>query len=446
MHKIADYTLPIINLAIITMSKLQPLVWRTEKRRVNDLLPYEKNPRKITDKQMEDLKESLKKFNLAELPAINLDGKIAAGHQRIKALQLLGRGEEEIEVRTPNRKLTPSEFKQYLLTSNRSGGSWDWEILASDFDIDTLLTAGFDSADLTNIFDDNLEVTDDNFDEEKELEKIKETDIKFGDIYSLGRHRLTCGNSLDMNMVNALMDGKQADMINDDPPYNIGLSYDKGVGNKAKYGGTTNDNKTDEEYRTFAKTLIRNALAVTKADAHVFFWCDERYVWLFQELYRELGIDSKRLCIWVKSTANPTPNIAFNKVTEYCVYGTRGKPYLSDKVKNLHEILNKEMTTGNRLTEDIMDMLNIWLVKRLSSQEYAHPTQKPPTLHEKALRRCSKPNDIVLDLTAGSGSILSACEQLKRTAYLCEMEPIFCQLIINRFKQLSPNEKITKLN
>jgi len=428
------------------MPKLKPLVWRTEKRRVNDLLPYEKNPRKITDKQMEDLKESLKKFNIVELAACNTDGKIIAGHQRIKALQLLGRGEDTIEVRLPNRKLTAEEFKQYLLISNRSGGSWDWEILASDFEIDALLTAGFDSTDLTNIFDDNLEVTDDNFDEEKELEKIKETDIKFGDIYALGRHRLICGNSLDINMVNTLVEGKLADMINDDPPYNIGLSYDKGVGNKAKYGGTTDDNKSEAEYRTFAKTLIQNALAVTKPDAHVFFWCDERYVWLFQELYRELGIDSKRLCLWVKDNASPTPGVAFNKVTEYCVYGTRGKPYLSDKVKNLNEILNKEMTTGNRLTEDILDMLNIWLVKRLPSQEYAHPTQKPPTLHEKALRRCSKPGDIVLDLTAGSGSILSACQQLKRTSYLCEMEPIFCQLIINRFKQLSPNEKITKLN
>jgi DNA modification methylase len=422
------------------------LVWRTEKRRVNDLLPYEKNPRKISEKQMEDLKESLKKFNLAELPAINLDGKICAGHQRIKALQLLGRGEELIEVRTPNRKLTPSEFKQYLLTSNRSGGSWDWEILASDFDIDTLLTSGFDSTDLTNIFDDSLEVTDDNFDEEKELEKIKETDIKTGDIFQIGRHRLICGSSLDPEVVKKLMDGKQADMVNDDPPFNIGLSYDKGVGNKAKYGGTTNDSKSESEYRTFLKTLIQNALKVSKKDAHIMFWCDERYVYLLQEIYKELGIDSKRLCIWIKDNASPTPNVAFNKVTEYCVYGTVGSPYLSDKVKNLNEVLNKEATTGNRLSDDILDMLNIWLVKRLPSQDYQHPTQKPPTLHEKALRRCARPNDIVLDLTAGSGSILSACEQLKRTAYLCELEPIFCQLIINRFKQLSPHEKITKLN
>jgi DNA modification methylase len=428
------------------MPKPVPLVWRTEKRRVNDLLPYEKNPRKITDTQMEGLKESLMKFNLAEIPAINLDGKIAAGHQRIKALQLLGRGEEEIEVRVPNRKLTPAEFKQYLLTSNRSGGSWDWDILASDFDIDTLLASGFDSGDLTNIFDDNLEVSDDNFDEEKELAKIKETDIRPGDIYALGRHRLICGDSLDPNTVAQLMDGNQADMINTDPPYNIGLSYDKGVGNKARYGGTTDDSKSNEEYRVFAKTLITNALMATKFDAHAFFWCDERYVWLFQELYTELGLDSKRLCLWVKDNASPTPGVAFNKVTEYCVYGTRGKPYLSEKVKNLNEILNKETGTGNRLTDDILDLLNIWLVKRLPSQEYAHPTQKPPSLHEKALRRCSRPGDIVLDLTGGSGSILSACEQLKRTAYVSEMEPVFCQLIINRFKQLAPHEKITKLN
>jgi DNA modification methylase len=424
----------------------EKLVWRTEKRRVNDLLPYEKNPRKITDKQMEDLKVSLTKFNLAELPAINLDGKICAGHQRIKALQLLGRGEELIEVRSPNRKLTSSEFKQYLLTSNRSGGSWDFDILASDFDIDTLLISGFDSNDLTDIFDDSLEVSDDNFDEEKQIEKAKDTNIKTGDYFALGRHRLLCGNSTDPAAVKKLMDGKLADMVNDDPPFNINLSYDKGVGNKAKYGGSTNDNKTEAEYRNFIKVIIQNALSVSKKDAHVMFWCDERYVYLLQEIYKELGIDSKRLCIWIKDNASPTPNIAFNKVTEYCVYGTVGSPFLSDKVKNLNEILNKEATTGNRLSDDILDMLNIWLVKRLPSQDYQHPTQKNPTLHEKALRRCTKPGDIVLDLTAGSGSIMSACEQLKRTAYLCEMEPVFCQLIINRFKQLSPHEKVTKLN
>jgi DNA modification methylase len=237
----------------------------------------------------------------------------------------------------------------------------------------------------------------------------------------------------------------RADLINDDPPFNIGLHYDKNFTGKKQYGGTTKDNKSDDEYRMFIKTIMRNALLVTKSDAHVLFWCDERYVWLFQELYRELGIDSKRLCIWLKDSMNPTPQIAFNKMTEFCVYGTLGRPFLSDKIKNLHEIQNKEVSTGNRVADDILDLLNIWMVKRLPGIELEHPTQKPPSLHEKALRRCTRPGDSVLDLTSGSGSVLSACEQLKRTAYCCELEPVFCQVIINRFKQLS-HEKIIKLN
>ena len=122
-----------------------------------------------------------------------------------------------------------------------------------------------------------------------------------------------------------------------------------------------------------------------------------------------------------------------------------GRPYLSEKVKNLNEMQNKEISTGNRLMEDILDLINIWMVKRLPGNEMEHPTQKSPTVHEKILRRCTKPGDIVLDMTAGSGSILASCEQLKRTAYLCELEPVFCQVIINRFKKLS-NEKISKLN
>lgn len=425
------------------MKKLQ---WHTERRKVDELLPFEKNPRKITDKQMKDLQRSLKKYNLAELPAINSDGTIVAGHQRIKALQLLGRGQDRIEVRVPDRLLSRAEFEDYLLTSNRSGGTFDWDMLAENFDVGTLLTAGFDANDLDLIFNDNLDVQDDNWNEEAELKKIKKTDIKPGDLFTLGRHRLICGNALDQQVVKKLMGPARADMINDDLPFNINLSYDKGVGGHSNYGGTTDDHKTDEDYRIFIKTIMQNALIVAKPDCHSFFWCDERYVWLFQELYKELGLDSKRLCIWIKDNASPTPNNAFNKVTEFCVYGTRGCPFLSDKVRNLNEILNKELTTGNRLPDEIMDLFNIWLIKRLPGNEYKHPTQKNPTLHEKALRRCTRPGDIVLDLTAGSGSIVSACQQLKRTAYACELEPLFCQLLLNRFKQSAPYEKIKKLN
>jgi len=243
------------------------------------------------------------------------------------------------------------------------------------------------------------------------------------------------------------MDGEKVNLINSDLPFNISYSYDSGLSHKkGKYGGKTNDNKTDKDYELFVESIIRNALSVAKKDVHVMFWCDERYVWLFQSVYRKLNIDSKRLLIWIKNNFSATPKQAFNKVTEFCVYGTIGSPWINSRIKNLHEIQNKEVTTGNRLTDDILDLLNIWLVKRLPVNEYSHPTQKCPTLYEKSLRRCTKPGDIVLDTTAGSGSLLSACEQLKRTVYMNEIEPIFCQVIINRFKKLNPNEKITKLN
>lgn len=428
------------------MPKTEKLVWRNERRKVDDLLPYEKNPRKITDKQMEDLKESLKKFGLAEVPAIDADGKIVAGHQRIRALQLLGKGQDEIDIRVPNRKLTSGEFKQYLLTSNRSGGSWDWEILASDFDINTLLMAGFDSTDLTNIFDDNLEVTDDDIDIEKELEEAKTTDIKRGDMFTFGKHRLLCGDSTDLNTVKRLVGDEKIDLINIDFPYNIGVDYSSGIGGKQNYGGTTNDKKSDIEYREFLTSILKNALSVSKADCHVFGWLDEKYIGLMQDNYKTLGIEFKRLCLWAKGSHNPTPQIAFNRCVELCMYGIQGSPYLSDKVKNLTEFQNKEIDTGNRLIDDILDLLNIWLVKRLPGNEYEHPTMKPPALYEKSIRRCSRANDAVLDLTAGSGSLMIACDALKRRAYLAEIEPVFCQVILNRFQKLNPHEKVTKLN
>ena len=421
------------------------LEWYTVHRKVRELIRYEKNPRTLSPIQLEGLQRSLRKYNLAELPCINTDGTLVAGNQRILALSLLGRGDEEIEVRIPNRPLSDKEFRDYLLTSNRSGADWDWAKLAADFDLGELLTAGFDANDLSNIFDDNLEIQNDEFDEEKEIERAKDTKIKPGDVFALGRHKLICGDATDPEVAKKLMGTAHADMVNDDLPYNIGLSYDKGVGGKAKYGGTVNDNKSETEYRAFVKAVMQNALAVTKPDAHVLFWCDERWVYLFQQLYKELGIHSLRLCIWIKDNQSPTPAVAFNKATEFVAYGTIGKPWLKDKIRNLNEVINKEVTTGNRLTEDILDLLNIWLVKRLPGTDYEHPTQKPPTLHEKALRRCTRPGDAVLDLTSGSGSILSACEQLGRTAFCCELEPVFCQVIINRFKKIS-HDPVKKLN
>ena len=417
-------------------TKKKALIWHTEKRKVSDLIPNEKNPRTMSQKQIEDLKKSLKKFNLVELPAIDTNNKVIVGHQRLMVLALLGRSEEEIEVRVPNRKLTRKEYDQYLLTSNRVHGDWDWEKLAASFDTDMLLASGFDDIDLSHLFDD-FAVEDDEFDEEKELAKIKVPKSKDGDIYELGGHRLICGDSTDPDVVQRLFEKEKADIIYSDPPYNISLDYDKGLGGKQHYGGNVNDSKSNLEYELFLRRTLENGLSVTKPHAHVFYWCDQTYIGMVQKLYKELGINNKRVCLWIKGSANPTPGVAFNKCYEPCVYGTRRKPYLSDKVLNLTEVMNKEVGSGNRALEDIYDMLNIWLVKRITGSQYEHPTQKPPTLHEKALRRCTRLNDVVLDLFGGSGSTLIACEQLKRRAFVVEKEPVFIDLTIRRYEMFT---------
>lgn len=419
------------------------LTWRTQTRKVSDLIPNEKNPRVMSPDQVENLKKSLEQFNLVEIPVIDTDDRVLAGHQRLMVMKLLGRGEERIPVRVPNRKLTKKEAEQYLLTSNRVHADWDWSKLGECFDVETMLASGFDDCDLTNLFDD-LAVEDDEFNVEKELESIKKPTAKLGDLYQLGRHRLLCGDSTDPKTLVILMDGKKANVILQDPPFNIALDYGKGIGGKKNYGGNVDDAKTDVDYAEFLRNALRNGLASCHKDAHVFTYCDQKYIWLLQTLYQELGVQNKRVCLWIKNNATPTPQVAFSKQYEPCVYGTVGKPFLSPKAPNYTELMNAEVGTGNRSIEDILDMLDIWLVKRLNGQDYEHPTQKPPQLHEKALRRCTKPGDVLLDCFGGSGSLMVACEQLKRSAYMVEREPVFVDLIIRRYEQLT-NTKAKKL-
>lgn len=420
---------------------MQKLTWKTERRRVNDLVPFEKNPRTISPKQLADLTKSLKKFNLVEIPAIDKDGKILAGHQRLKVLQVLGRGDEEIDVRVPNRKLTEKEAEQYLISSNALGGDWDFEKLKS-FNLDMLLDIGFDQIDLSHLWDKELEVQGEDFDVDEELDKIKKPKTKPGDLIHLGPHRLLCGSSTNPDNLKRLFGEDKATMIYSDPPYNINLNYSQGIGGKKDYGGNVKDNRTYDEYKNFIKETLTSALSVTKPNSHVFYWCDQTYIGLIQELYRELGIVNKRVCLWLKNSQNPVPSVAFNKCYEPAVYGIQGKPYIAPTIQNLNEVLNKEITTGNNLLEETLDHLDVWLVKRLSGKQYEHATSKPPKLHEKAIRRCTKPGDIILDSFSGSASTLIAGEQLKRKVYAIELEPVFCDLAIKRYEKLTGTKAI----
>lgn len=407
---------------------------------ITDLKPSAYNPRKWDDKVLADMKESITRFGLVDPilanSAAERHGVVIGGHLRLKVATTLGFTEVPVVyLDIPDLE----KEKELNLRLNKNLGTWDEELLKL-FDTGMLLDVGFTPDDLNNFFDDVLTVTDDDFDVRKELESITTPETKPGDIYQLGEHRLMCGDALDAEHVAKLMNGTKAHMIYCDPPYNIGLDYRKGIGTNGKYTPDkyVHDNKKDKEYEAFIETSLRNALAGSHADAHVFYWCDERYVWLLQQLYTKLGVQNRRLCLWVKNNFDPTPQVAFNKVIETCVYGTRGSPALNPNLKNLSEILNQDVQSIGSY-DDLMSLVQMWLVKRDNTQDYEHPTQKPITLSEKPIKRCSSAGDIILDLFGGSGSTLIAAEQLKRKAYLMEVDPTFCDVIVRRWEHFTQN-------
>lgn len=199
---------------------MKKLEWSTVQRKVNDLLELEINPRKITEAKRQQLIASLEKFNLAEIPAINTDNIVIAGNQRLKALHICGRGDELIDVRMPNRKLSDKELKEYALVSNSHSGEWDLELLELNFaDIDLDVT-GLDMRQIEFANSGELDRQMGNFFKKKEAKELQaeeddfdvpengsETDIVLGDLFEIGEHRLLCGDSTDEKQVYILMGG-----------------------------------------------------------------------------------------------------------------------------------------------------------------------------------------------------------------------------------------------
>lgn len=391
------------------------------------------NPRKMSADSLSQLKESISRFGMVD-PIIANSAKgrenvVIGGHMRLKAAISLGY--DTVPVVYLHIEDIEKE-KELNIRLNKNTGEWDIDKLKA-FSTDFLFDAGFTNDELTDFWKKDLETKEEDFDVHKELKSIKVPTTKLGDIIELGKHRLVCGDSTDFLVLKKLFGDEKASMIYSDPVYNIKIDYDKGIGGKQSYGGNVNDERTNSEYKEFIRKSLESALAVTEDNAHVFYWCDQAYIGMFQDLYANHGIDSKRVCLWIKNGQNPTPQVAFNKCYEPCVYGTRGKPFLS-AINDLNEVMNKETTTGNSLLEEISD---IWATKRLSGNEYEHATSKPPKLHEKAILRCTKVDDIILDSFSGSASTMIAAEQLKRRVFAVELEPAFCDLAIRRYEKLT---------
>ncbi len=407
---------------------------------IKDLKPSSYNPRRWDDKVISDMTESIKRFGLCDPILANCapDRKniVIGGHLRLKVATLL----HFTEVPVVYLNIPEIEREQELnLRLNKNLGNWDEELLKV-FDTGLLMDVGFTPDELNNFFDDVLEISDDSFNVNEELAKITVPETKTGDVYELGGHKLICGDSLDENVAKKLLGENKASMIYCDPPYNIGLDYRKGIGANGKYTPDkyVNDNKKVGEYETFIETSLKNALAVSKPDTHVFYWCDEKFAGLIQNIYSKNNITNRRICFWVKNNFDPTPQVAFNKVIEPCIYGTRGSPALNPNLKNICEVLNTDVNSIG-LYDDLMSIVQMWLVKRDNAVDYEHPTQKPISLNEKPIKRCTAPGEIILDLFGGSGSTLIAAEQLKRRAFLVELDPTFCDLIIKRYEQFTGN-------
>jgi DNA modification methylase len=424
----------------------QTITWTEKKVKVTDLIPADYNPRKINAKEREDLTRSIEQFGRVEPVVVNTGSRkncVIGGHQRLKIYADLGI--TEVEAKVPSRELTEDEEKELNLRLNKNVGSWDEELLKA-MDLTMLLDVGFGDEELQGIFDD-VDVIEDDYDVEKALRETVTPKVAVGEIWQLGNHKLLVGDSTDETQVKLLMGDEKADIIYCDPPYNIGLDYAKGIGNTDKYGGeysSKDDSKSDTEYATFIEKSITIATAIAKPNAHIFYWCDSKYIWLLQTLYGKHKVDSKRVCLWLKNNGNPTPKIAFNKVYEPCVYGVLGKPHLNKGVQNGNEILNQEVGTGNQVHEDVLEMIDIWLDKRDNTKEYLHPTQKPVTLNEKPLKRCSAPGHVVFSGFGGSGSDLIACEILQRKWRGVEQDPIFATIIIDRWEKFT-NLKATRI-
>jgi DNA modification methylase len=426
--------------------KTSTLTWTTARRKVKDLLPAGYNPRKMSESERRDIEDSIKEFGTAVPLVLNIgtrENVLIGGHQR--ALIYADLGIEEIDVMVPSRELTEREEKTLNLRLNKNLGSWDDDLLKA-LDMDLLLEVGFADDELQSLFDD-VDVINDDFDVEKAVRETKVARVKPGEIWQMGEHRLLVGDSTDAEAVQRLMGEDRADIIYCDPPYNIGLDYSKGISTSGKYEGSytgAKDSKKDAVYGTFLDLSLKAALAIAKPATHLFYWCDERYIWLLQTLYQQNGINNKRVCLWIKNNFNMTPQVAFNKAYEPCVYGVRGKPYLNKGIANANEMLNKEISVGNQVHEEILDMIDLWLEKRDNAQSYEHPTQKPVTLNERPLKRCSAPGHIVFSGFAGSGSDIIACEQLNRKWRGVELDPIFATVCLDRWEAFT-NQKAVLL-
>lgn len=394
--------------------------WKLELRKIKDLKPHPKNPRKLSKHDAEHLQKSIEKFGLIDKPIITKDGIIIGGHQRIAILKKMGKAGDSVECYVPDREIEQKDIDELCLRLNRNLGEWDWDILANQWEIDELFDAGFDPEELANSDIKNLDAIEE---DSGILEPSKNPKTKLGDLYELGDHRLLCGDSTLPEAVSKVLNGSEPILMITDPPY--GVEYDaswRRVAGKRKQltaGKVQNDSQVNW---SLAWCLFPGSVAyVWHASLHTF------------EVYKSLSDSEYEIVsniIWVKQHFALSIG-DYHWQHEPCWYA----------VKKGH----KHNWQGAR------DQSTIWEVANLNAfgankddEQTAHSTQKPLECMSRPIKNNTSEGESVYDPFLGSGTTLIAAEQLNRKCYGIELDPAYCDIIVDRW--ISYRNKMGKSN
>ncbi len=391
---------------------MNKLSWTTEKRKVSELIPAEYNPRQMTAIQAKELRKSLDRFGLVEIPAVDQDGTILAGHQRLTMLKEMGQGEEEIDVRVPNRKLTEKEAMEYNLRSNKNTGEWDMDKLFA-MPEGLLEEVGFDKREIQKLIDGHTEVVEDDYNDEEGLQKPVRCEK--GEIWQLGSHRLMCGDSTVKEDVERLMDGKKADMVFTDPPY--GVDYSGGI--QFTKDGVKKDQRDRLEADESAEIYLQAIPMMAEfCDGPIYTWFADTKARQLYEAIELVGGKIHAMIVWVKNGGYGAINACYKQKHEPCLFWKVGA---------------KLRWTG------ISTECTVWEIDKDGKNKF-HPTQKPIELCARALKNHDA--RLCLDLFLGSGSTLIACEQTGRTCYGLEIDPKYATVIIDRWEKLTGKQAV----
>jgi DNA modification methylase len=390
--------------------------------KINSIKTNPKNPRLIKDDKFKKLVKSIQEFpQMLELRPIVVDENniILGGNMRYKACVEAGLKEVYI---LKAEDLTELQKDEFIVKDNVGFGEWDWDSLANEWDVEKLEDWGLDlPVDLSVV--EELEAEEDNYEIPNEIN----TDIVLGDLFEIGEHRLLCGDSTDSDAVAKLMNGQKADMVFTDPPYGVEI--------KGKFTGTIlNDNLQGDEFDDFLTACFNNLKLFNKGNLYISY--EIRNHTTFENALLSSGFVFDEIIIWNKDSASFYSNNKYNRKFEPIFFIENGKELKCKPDVNVWDFAKSSSFASRDENNKRFNEEGNYLV--------AHPTTKPLGLITKPLNNSTKENDLILDLFLGSGSTMVASHQLKRKCYGMELDPKYCQVIIDRMKKLDPSLEIKR--